>query len=74
MDYTGKQIIAKQAVAAASPVEIIRQHRGKEKQIFGIPNSLEKKGDALFLLIAGKRIPLAKIILIRKIKKSIFEV
>ena len=74
MDYAGKQNIAKQAISGSSPVEIILSDRGKEKQIFGIPQAMEKEGDNLYLVIDNQRIPLAKIILIRKIKKSVFEV
>ncbi|MCL2271950.1 MAG: hypothetical protein FWC19_03980 [Treponema sp.] len=75
MDYTGKQIIAKQAIAQRSPVEIIRQ--GKEKKIFGVPDALVKEnGDLILVIDCGDdvtRIPLAKISLLRRIKKSIFE-
>jgi hypothetical protein len=76
MDYAGKQIIAKQAVAQMSPVEIIWQNG---KQIYGIPAAMEKKDDELVLVVVpgGKneelRIPLAKISLLRRIKKSIFD-
>ncbi|MCL2185476.1 MAG: hypothetical protein FWB86_06455 [Treponema sp.] len=55
-----------------------------EEKIFGIPKALEKEGNELFLIVVpdgendGKqkellRIPLAKISLLRRIKKSIFE-
>ena len=81
MDYAGKQNIARQAMAQQSPVEIVWP--GKEKngeRIFGIPKALEKEGGELVLVIlpAGKeevmRIPLGKISLLRRIKKSIFEI
>jgi len=79
MDYTGKQNIAKQAISQQSPVEIICPKRGEEmgEKIFGIPKALEKEGNELILVIDAmsilRRIPLAKIIKLRRIKKSIFE-
>ena len=78
MDYSGKQIIAKQAVSQHSPVEIIWPQAGKENNIFGIPKSLEKENGELILVVSSDnneviRIPLAKISFLRRIKKSIFE-
>ncbi|MCL2805046.1 MAG: helicase-associated domain-containing protein [Treponema sp.] len=73
MDYAGKQNIAKQAISQKSPVEIIMLKSGDEEKIFGIPKALEKEGNELFLIIDAHRIPLAKINLLRRIKKSIFE-
>ncbi|MCL2214007.1 MAG: hypothetical protein FWC06_02240 [Treponema sp.] len=86
MDYAGKQIIAKQAISQKSPVEIILPEKGKDKQIFGIPLALEKDEKDIYLVIdimsssenkgeanSVKRIPLAKVSLLRRIKKSIFE-
>jgi len=79
MDYMGKQNIARQAIAQHSPVEIVWPGAGTEKSIFGIPKALEKEGADLVLVVvpADKedimRIPLAKISLLRRIKKSIFE-
>jgi len=78
MDYAGKQIIAKQAIAQHSAVEIVWPG-GKEKSFFGIPKALEKEEGELFLTVVPAandeimRIPLAKISLLRRIKKSIFE-
>jgi hypothetical protein len=80
MDYAGKQNIAKQAIAQQSPVEIVWPGAGKGKSIFGIPRALEKEEGELILtvVISGEedvmRIPLAKISLLRRIKKSIFEI
>jgi hypothetical protein len=84
MDYTGKQNIAKQAITQHSPVEIIWPGAEKSgitegENIFGIPKALEKEGNELFLIIdtmfeRDLSIPLAKIRLLRRIKKSIFEV
>jgi hypothetical protein len=79
MDYAGKQNVAKQAVVQKSPVEIIFLGAGKENRIFGIPEALEKENGELFLAIVPDgekdvmRLPLAKLSLIRRIKKSIFE-
>jgi len=73
MDYAGKQNIAKQAITGVSPVEIIWTNKGKENRIFGIPQAFEKEGNELILIIDDMRIPLAKIGLLRRIKKSIFE-
>ena len=79
MDYMGKQNIARQAITQHSPVEIIWPGAGTEKSIFGIPKALEKEDGELVLVIvpADKedvmRIPLAKVSLLRRIKKSIFE-
>jgi len=79
MDYAGKQNIAKQAIAQQSPVEIVHG-TGSGERIFGIPKALEKRGGDSFLVITpagGKSemiIPLGKISLLRRIKKSIFEI
>ena len=74
MDYAGKQNIAKQAITQQSPLELELQ---QDKRIFGIPKSLEKENNELILVILpdeqeALRIPLAKIKLLRRIKKSIF--
>jgi hypothetical protein len=80
MDYAGKQNIAKQAISQQSPVEIVFSRGKKDERIFGIPKTLEKEGGEHILVIvpAGKedvmRISLGKISLLRRIKKSIFEV
>jgi hypothetical protein len=81
MDYAGKQNIARQAIAQQSPVEIVRLGGGKDgERFFGIPKALEKEGGGLVLVIAPSekqdvmRIPLSKISLLRRIKKSIFEI
>jgi hypothetical protein len=78
LDYVGKALIAKQAIALQSPVEIIRSGKNGER-LFGIPRALEKKGGESILIITAEgggdslRIPLGKISLLRRIKKSIFE-
>ena len=81
MDYAGKQNIARQAMAQQTPVEIVWPGKGKNgERIFGIPKALEKEGGEFILVIfpAGEeevmRIPLGKISLLRRIKKSIFEI
>jgi len=78
MDYAGKLNIAKQAIAQQSPVEIVWP-AGRSESIFGIPRALEKEDGELILTVVPSsredvmRIPLAKISLLRRIKKSIFE-
>lgn len=78
MDYAGKQIIAKQAIATQSPVEIIWPGAGRGKSFFGVPLSLEKEGGEIFLVIIpdgekeASRVPLAKVSLLRRVRKSIF--
>jgi len=81
MDYVGKQNIARQAISQQSPVEIVWPGAGKDgERIFGTPKALEKEGGELVLVIAQSekqdvmRIPLGKISLLRRIKKSIFEI
>lgn len=77
LDYMGKQNIARQAIAQQSPVEIV--WLGSGERIFGIPKTLDKEGKELILVVApdgeggNLRIPLGKISLLRRIKKSIFE-
>jgi hypothetical protein len=81
LDYVGKALIAKQAVAMQSPVEVVIPGKQKQDHVFGIPKALEKAGSesvlVLELLDEGStdtiRIPLGKISLLRRIKKSIFE-
>jgi hypothetical protein len=81
LDYVGKAMIAKQAIALQSPVEVVRTGK-KAERIFGIPRALEKEGGESILVIIPQnngtggetlRIPLGKISLLRRIKKSIFE-
>jgi hypothetical protein len=85
LDYVGKLNIAKQAIALQTPVEVVwpaKKKQGrtdKEERVFGIPKALEKEGGESILVIAPHgmekplRIPLGKISLLRRIKKSIFE-
>ena len=83
LDYAGKALIAKQAAAMQSPVEVIWPGKQKQERVFGIPKALEKSGNESILIIdpadegdtpAGTiRIPLGKISVLRRIKKSIFE-
>lgn len=86
LDYVGKAMIARQAIALQSPVELVRPGKSGER-IFGIPKALEKEGGESILVISplghlaesgnengdSIRIPLGKISLLRRIKKSIFE-
>jgi hypothetical protein len=85
LDYVGKALIAKQSVAMQAPVEVVIPGKQKQDHVFGIPKALEKAGTESVLvleLLEGDtdtgtegtlRIPLGKISLLRRIKKSIFE-
>jgi len=91
MDYAGKQNVAKTAISQGSPVEIVLSGKRNEEHFYGIPQSLEKEGNEIIIVVRInsahqdaktenadsssiiKRIPLAKINLLRRIKKSIFE-
>ncbi|MDR1588346.1 MAG: helicase-associated domain-containing protein [Treponema sp.] len=84
LDFVGKALIVKQAIAMKSPLEVIWAQPGKDAdRLFGIPLSLEKEGGESILVInpltaggsgeGNARIPLGKISLLRRIKKSIFE-
>jgi hypothetical protein len=78
LDYTGKTMIAKQAIARRMPVEASWQGRQKQESVIGIPKALEKKGDENVLVMESAdgntvHLPLGKISLLRRIKKSIFE-
>jgi hypothetical protein len=48
LDYTGKQVIARQAIAQQSLLEIEWQ---EGELIVGIPKSLEREGDELVLVV-----------------------
>jgi hypothetical protein len=77
LDYPGKIMIAKQAITRRSPVEVIWPGRQKQESVIGIPKTLEKTDGESVLIIETLgdtvRIPLGKISLLRRIKKSIFE-
>jgi hypothetical protein len=79
LDYVGKAMIAKQAIAMQAPVEAVWSGREKQERAFGIPKALEKTDGESILVIDtvndGKtvRLPLGKISLLRRKKKSIFE-
>ena len=88
LDYTGKSLIARQAIEAGSLVEVTWPGPGGEMNCTaGTPRALEKKGGETILILnsentAGEtmgipgnmiRIPLGKISLLRRIKQSIFE-
>ncbi|MDR1351658.1 MAG: helicase-associated domain-containing protein [Treponema sp.] len=88
LDYVGKTIVAKQAIASGSLVEVLLPSlEGGEKRIMGTPQALEKSGGETVLVLrpltrgGGQskekqeeemRIPLGKIGLLRWIKQSIF--
>jgi hypothetical protein len=83
LDYTGKIMIAKQAIAKQAPVEVSWPGRQKQESVIGIPKALEKTDSENVLVMESEntiripgdtiRIPLGKISLLRRIKKSIFE-
>ena len=84
LDYAGKALIAKQAITMQSPVELTWPGRQGQEHVYGIPRALEKKeGDSILVIepvdqenrALGDtiRIPLGKISMLRRIKKSIFE-
>jgi hypothetical protein len=83
LDYAGKALIAKQAVTMQSLVEVTWPGRQGQEHVFGIPKALEKKEGESILVIEptdqengtpeNVRIPLGKISMLRRIKKSIFE-
>jgi hypothetical protein len=79
LDFMGKTIVAKQAIALKSPVEILWvAPEGEPGRFMGIPGALEKSGGEIILLLKtipegnNVRLPLGKISLIRRIKQSIF--
>jgi hypothetical protein len=79
LDYVGKAMIAKQAIAMQAPVEAVWPGREKQERAFGIPKALEKADGESVLVIdtvnerGTVRLPLGKISLLRRKKKSIFE-
>jgi hypothetical protein len=84
IDYQGKASIAKQAIADGSLVEVTWPNPGVGVSVnIGYPEALEKKeGDSILVLkLSGGdavlpetvRIPLGKIILLKRLKQSIFE-
>jgi hypothetical protein len=83
LDYVGKTLVAKQAIALKSMVEA--QWPGTEgeiKRVLGVPETLEKNGGETVLILKYRegesapeetiRIPIGKISLLRRIKKSLF--
>jgi len=79
MDYVGKTLIAKQAISMQLPVEVVWPGKQKQERAFGIPKALEKTdGDSVLIVELSDgggaiRVPLGKISLLRRVKKSIFE-
>ncbi|MDR1388692.1 MAG: hypothetical protein LBJ31_01765 [Treponema sp.] len=78
LDYVGKSSIARQALASGSLVEAVWTAGKTEQKCLGVPQSIDKKGGELILVLkprsAGEpvSIPLGKISLLRRIKQSIF--
>jgi len=80
LDYAGKTLIARQAINLQSLVEVTWTVKQKQERILGIPKTLEKTGSEAVLVIKPLddeddtiRVPLGKISLLRRIKRSIFE-
>ncbi|MDR2210777.1 MAG: helicase-associated domain-containing protein [Spirochaetaceae bacterium] len=79
LDYVGKTGIARGAIASGSILELTWTIPGSgEQKVLGVPESLEKKGGEMILVMRPReggeplRIPLGKISLLRRIKQSIF--
>jgi hypothetical protein len=93
LDYMGKILVAKQAVAAKSLVEVLwSDPPDGERRALGSPEALEKRGGETVLVLRplreensprgtaeetprfgeAVRIPIGKISLLRRIKKSLF--
>jgi hypothetical protein len=79
MDYVGKALIAKQAISLQTPVEVIWPGRNGQERVFGIPKALDKTDSESILIIDPLngddfvRVPLGKISVLRRRRKSIFE-
>ena len=79
LDYAGKALIIKQAIAMQAQVELVWPGRQQPDRIVGIPKALEKAGGESVVILEPEakgdtiRVPLGKISLLRRIKKSIFE-
>jgi hypothetical protein len=79
LDYVGKTMVAKQAIALKSLVEAVWvTPEGESCRLMGIPGALEKWGGETVLSLKtipegnDVRLPLGKISLLRRIKQSIF--
>jgi hypothetical protein len=79
LDYVGKTSIAKQAIAAKQLIEIVWSgQQGEVNRAIGLPNALQKSGGETLLVLkplpSGDpiRLPLGKIGLLRRVKRSIF--
>ncbi|MDR0602389.1 MAG: helicase-associated domain-containing protein [Treponema sp.] len=79
LDYAGKSNIARQAIALKSLVEIKWSYKGDSMEVRGVPSAMEKSGGESILVLDSAEppgellhIPLGKISLLRRIKKSIF--
>ncbi|GHV79396.1 helicase [Spirochaetia bacterium] len=79
LDYVGKTVIAKQAIASKQLIEITWSNPdGEVNRVIGKPEALEKSGSETLLVLNPVppneviRLPLGKIGLLRRIKQSIF--
>ncbi|MCL2557499.1 MAG: helicase-associated domain-containing protein [Treponema sp.] len=79
MDYAGKTLIARQSISMKSLVEVVWTVKDREERAVGVPRAIEKSGgdSALVFDVEGEaeptRVPMGKIGLLRRIKRSIFE-
>jgi hypothetical protein len=87
LDYVGKASIARQAVSSHSLLEVLWSSQEGEQRMLAVPLGLEKSEGESILVIEDTRvpedapsapkstvrIPLGKISLLRRVRKSIFE-
>lgn len=80
LDYVGKVRVAEQALSSHSLVELFwRGPKGEPNRLLGNPRALEKSGGEVKLVLdpvpegESLSIPIGKISLLRRIKRSIFE-
>lgn len=79
LDYVGKVRVTEQAMTSGSLLEIFwRGSKGEPNRALGTPLALDKSGGELVLVLSPAprgeklRLPLGKISLLRRIKRSIF--
>jgi hypothetical protein len=80
LDYVGKVRVAEQALASHSLVELFwRGSKGEPNRLLGNLKALEKSGGEVKLVLdpvpegESLSVPIGKISLLRRIKRSIFE-
>ena len=79
LDYVGKVRVAEQAIAAGALVELFwRGPKGEPVRALGSPLALDKSGGEVELIVdpaprgEALRVPIGKISLLRRIKRSMF--